>query len=215
MAYTITDIYTKYNILPTLALHQLRVAAVAKVVLEAIGLQDNDIISACLLHDMGNLIKFRLTDFPEFLEPEGAVYWEHKKAEMIEKYGTNEHKATVAIAKEIGVSQHCLECVDAVGFSQVIDIQQAPLSHKICNYADMRVGPYGVVTLQERFEDGRKRYASRTDRNLIKEERLQLLYEAAFQIERDIFSRSPLGHIEIHDIAIQDILENLRGWIIK
>ena len=55
----IQEIYTKYKIMPSLQLHQYRVAGVAMYLCERVKMKiDTDnIIAACLLHDMGNIIK--------------------------------------------------------------------------------------------------------------------------------------------------------------
>jgi 5'-deoxynucleotidase YfbR-like HD superfamily hydrolase len=54
-----------------LQLHQLRVAAVGQIICESIPDFDEteEVVTTCLLHDMGNIIKFDLNYFPEFLEP--------------------------------------------------------------------------------------------------------------------------------------------------
>lgn len=212
---TISDIYREYTIMPNLALHQLRVAAVANTILEALHMQNASVVSACLLHDMGNMIKFRLTDFPEFLEPQGLEYWEKVKSAMIEKYGPEEHIATKLIAEEIGVSEETMACLQAVGFSQSIKNLDAPMEHKICAYADMRVGPKGVLTLQERFDDGRKRYANRTDRTLLEVEKLEALYVAGFELEKQIFEGLALKPEEITDSHIEKRLQELRSFEVR
>lgn len=212
MSKLLTDIYTAYNILPNLAVHQLRVASVAMTMLRAMGTEDDAVISACLLHDMGNIIKFRLTDFPEFLEPQGIAYWTAIKKRMIETYGNDEHSATIAIAKEIGVSSYTMGCLEAVGFSHSIKNLEAPLSHQMCAYADMRVGPHGILSLTERFADGKRRYADRVDRERILPSNLEELYSAAFSLEHAIFTHLPFSPKDITDREIAKYMEGLREW---
>ena len=78
------EVYSEYKIMPTLQLHQLRVAAVARLVCDHLThpINTRDVILACLFHDMGNIIKSNLNHFPEFCEPEGTAYWEKVKAEL-------------------------------------------------------------------------------------------------------------------------------------
>lgn len=162
----ILDIYSTYKIMPALQQHQLRVAAVAKQICDSISstVDKNGAVIACLVHDMGNIIKFDLTYFPDFLQPEGLEYWQKVKNEFIKKYGTEEHIATKKISKEIGLSETQISYLDTVGFSQ---IKKAFVSHsleqKICCYADQRVGPYGVLSIKERLIEGRKRYEGRKE----------------------------------------------------
>ena len=63
----ITDIYEKYKIMPLLAMHQIRVAAVAMMICDSLSvpIDKDSVIKACLLHDIGNIIKFDLNHFPE------------------------------------------------------------------------------------------------------------------------------------------------------
>ena len=88
--------------------HTLQVTMVGRDILhgmmvhERIEAEDyGHLIAACLFHDMGNIIKSDLKKFPEFLEPEGLEYWDRVKKEYVEKYGKDEHAATVAIARAI------------------------------------------------------------------------------------------------------------------
>src|SRR3989344_7719535 len=100
-------------IMPSLQLHMFRVTSVAQIICESLGenvilvseahpesgswtSQDdakNNILSACLLHDMGNILKFNLDLFPEFLQPEGKEYWQKVKDSFEKKYGKDEHEA--------------------------------------------------------------------------------------------------------------------------
>ena len=98
----IQDIYDKYQILPILREHQLRVAAVAKMLCLNLKkpVKTEQVVLACLFHDMGNIIKFDLKSFPEFYEPLGVAYWQKVKEDFIIKYGHDEHEANIAISKE-------------------------------------------------------------------------------------------------------------------
>jgi len=75
---TIQQIYDHYDIMPSLQLHMLRVTAVAAMIVESFNqpLDKNNIIKACLLHDMGNIVKFDFNymkeSMPQFLEPPGT-----------------------------------------------------------------------------------------------------------------------------------------------
>ena len=86
-ARTLNDIYKEYKIMPSLAMHQMRVAAVAKFISNSLlkPFDANNVIEAALFHDMGNVIKADLSLFPEFLEPKGYEYWKNVKREFIEK----------------------------------------------------------------------------------------------------------------------------------
>lgn len=118
---TVREIYNNYKIMPTLRLHQLRVAAVGQIICDSIpDFKDTkEVVVTCLLHDMGNIIKFDLNYFPEFLKPEGLEYWQKVKEEYIQKYGNDEHHATQSIIAELLNSGKIRECADQVGFSKL------------------------------------------------------------------------------------------------
>lgn len=155
---SISDIYTEYNIPPQLQLHQRRVAAVGKTVADAHAVDVHTVISACLLHDMGNIIKFKLDRFPDFLEPEGYEYWQNVQDSFKAKYGNDEHLATLMICDELGVSDAVLNCIRAVGMTKVHhNLSEGTKEEQITNYADLRVGPQGLISILERLADGRAR----------------------------------------------------------
>ena len=154
--------------MPNLVDHQLRVAGVAMQICDAInGVEiDRDaIIKTCLLHDMGNIIKFNLDYFPEFLEPEGLEYWQKVKDEYIEKYGKDENNEKMKIEKELPVFNNVIEFINSIGFSQAEkNKEDNNFSIKICCYSDMRVRPEGIVLLSDRLNDLRK---SKLSENLV------------------------------------------------
>lgn len=210
---TVQQIYSEYKIMPNLQLHQLRVAAVAKDLSENFNgeLDKESITTACLFHDMGNIIKSDLSYFPEFVEPEGLGYWQKIKKEFIEKYGTEENIATGLIAKEIKLSSQAMTCLKYIGFSHSEKNEAAgSFESKICSYADMRVGPYGVISLDERFFEGRKRYAGK--KMSLTSDYFEMLAQSMRNIEKQIFEKIPvIRPSDITDEKVKDIVKELRN----
>ena len=221
----ILEIYEKYQIMPQLQEHQLRVAGVAGVICEnfnplpirlslragsnpphkgegTASIDGMNIVKACLLHDMGNILKFDLKKSHIFLKKEIDVeFWEKVKEEYREKYGSDEHQASLEIAKEIGVSQRVLELIDCIEFSKVEEnLNSTDFGKKICEYSDDRVGFLGVMSMEERFADLRARYAHRHTQWGAEEAR-QKFETSVREIEKQIF---------IHcNIKPEDITETL------
>jgi hypothetical protein len=106
------------------------------------------------------------------------------------KYGSDEHVATLAIAREIGVSERTISYIDAVGFSTAIENEHGDsFEKKIAAYADMRVAPLGIVTLNERLNDLDIRYANHAKRK--EDEQGATRFAAALHaIEQQIFARA-------------------------
>ena len=201
---TIQDIYDQYDIMPNLREHMFRVAAVADIIIDHIAQPVNreEIITALLLHDMGNIIKFDLSYFPEFLEPQGLEYWQNVQQQFKDKYGDNEHEGHVAIAKELGVSDRIANLVRGVGFSYMCDSAQGlDWERKICSYVDQRVSPHGTAPLMDRLKEGGIRYGVTPDN-----ERWDLV-ACAQELEQQIFEQCDIDPEDINDEAIRGYQE--------
>ena len=216
---TIRQIYDEYKIMPSLQLHQLRVAAVAKMICANLQkpIDADAAVLACLFHDMGNILKFNLAYFPEFLEPKRLEYWKSVKEEFAKKYGTNQHEASEKIAKEIGLPETVINCISAVGFSKASEILAGDSwEKKICEYSDMRVGPFGVLTLSDRIMDGRKRYITRGETNptsIAKTDgKFDELFRLLLELEKQIFASAKIKPEDITDGAIQTTVEELKDF---
>lgn len=242
---SILEVYQQYEIMPNLQEHMLRVAGVALLICEHLqtyarsiksdvssGINESiltssktsdahSIITACLLHDMGNILKFNLDVFPDFLQPQGREYWQQVQEMYKQRYGQTEHHATLAIAQELGASDRVLELIRAVGFQCALqNMESSDLGKKICAYADMRVSPHGVVTLLERCQDLEKRYHSRYS-SPQDVERRQEFVRALQQIEQQIFNQissnkenAAFRPADITEEAVQTKIELLQQWTI-
>ncbi len=163
MLMTIEEIYRTYDIPPNLQDHQLTVASVAHAVCGLVRdmHETDDVVRTCLLHDMGNIIKFKFDSTAFGLVLENVEHWRSVKRRFIEIYGPDEHAATVAIAREIGVSDRILQLLDRVGFSHAVEtLGSGDRAGMIAAYSDMRVSPTGVTSLSERLDNIHERYGN-------------------------------------------------------
>jgi HD superfamily phosphodiesterase len=217
MAKKITEIYTEYKISPNLQRHMLWVAAVATMICDNFdeSLPKEDIVTACLLHDMGNIVKYDMDVFPDFLEPEGAEYWKKIQAEFIEKYGKDDHHANLKIVKEFNVSAKVIDCVNKISFSLTCANRDSnDIVTKIIEYSDHRVNPFGIVSYDERMEEARKRYQNR-ENNDFKEEERQKLVACGKDSEKQIFTKCKIKPEDINDETVKPIIEKLKDFMIK
>ncbi|MBI4099655.1 hypothetical protein HY440_01485 [Candidatus Microgenomates bacterium] len=163
---TVKEAYEKYQVPPNLREHMLSVAGIATTIVDA-WKDDNvsraTVVSACTVHDMANLLKFNLVD-PKAIsflgkEATNVVHWRKVKEEVKAKYGPDEHQATVAICRELNLDEKALWIVDNWGFGNFDKVLASDnWEYKICVYSDHRIGPFGVVSLVDRFAEQRKRY---------------------------------------------------------
>jgi hypothetical protein len=213
----ISKIYEKYKIMPQLQLHQLRVAGVASVICDNFQkpIDKSSIISACLLHDMGNIVKFKLDLYPENLEPQGIDYWENVKNKYIKKYGKDDHIATNKITNELNINKNIQDIILSYGFAQATKTYKTThLEYKIAVYSDMRVAPERVVSLNVRLAEGKKRYAEKINAKYTPEE---FEFNASLwkKIEKQIFSQCKIKPNDITEEKVQPLIEKLRNLKIK
>lgn len=211
---TISEVYKEYKIMSNLQEHMLRVASVASQICDSLDIEvdKESILTACLLHDMGNILKFELGYFPKFLEPEGLQYWQKVKDEYENKYGKDEHVATIKIVQELNVPQRILDLINAISFLGAPDVAAgSDFGKKIVEYCDDRVNPFGVVSLKGRLMDLRKRHAHYGDST----PELKAFENAAKQMEDQIFSNCKIKPEDITDESIAPIMEELKGFVIK
>ena len=216
MEKTISAIYAEYKIMPSLQEHMFRVAAVASVVCDNFheSLPKEEIITACLLHDMGNIIKSSLEYFPEFNEPEGIEYWQKVKNEFINKYGSDEHKATIQIIQEINLSSNMVNIINSIDFLLACDhFNENNMIYKIVNYADWRVDPYGIVSYEERLDEAGKRYKNHKDGP--GEEERKKLVACGREIEKQIFAKCKIKPEDINNENVAPIISELKNFMIK
>ncbi len=211
---TITDIYKKYGIDRNLQLHQLRVAAVAKQICDSltVSVDKDTVITVCLIHDMGNILKYDFSK-PELLEPEGVEYWQKFQKEFAKKFNTqNEHEASLKIARELGVSQPVIDCIESISFSKTVQTAASDnLEIKICDNADLRVDPKGIVSLNQRLEEGKQRYKNRPNYWISRDDQ-EKLYSACHEIEDQIFQHSIIKPSDITNESVAPIIENLKSY---
>lgn len=212
---TVQDIYDAYHIMPSLQLHQLRVAAVGKMVSEDLtrDVDTRSIVLACLFHDMGNIIKSDLVTFPDFLEPEGKAHWQLVKDDFIARYGSDEHEVALAIAQEIRLSPEVRALINGVGFSKLEQTRDmGSYEQKVVEYADLRVGPHGVLSMEARLSEARTRYADRRSEFPRDEESFEVHMRAAREIEKQLFSEATITPEDVTEHSIQPLISELREY---
>jgi hypothetical protein len=209
------EIYAAYRIMPSLALHQLRVAAVAKTIAESHdrAIDVHRVVLCGLFHDMANIIKADLTYFPEFVEPEGFAHWQLIKEDFIARYGTSEHKAALEIARELGLPDEVRKEIGNVGFAKLDEVRDSEsLERKVCEYSDLRVGPHGVLTMDARLREAHERYRVYHSPEIPQEEdRFEELVGAAREVERQIFEDALIAPDDITEASIQDAIADIRS----
>lgn len=212
---TIWDAYEHYNIMPNLRLHQLRVAALARELALALKADHELVTKAALLHDMGNIMKSDLKVFPpDFYGDEGIEYWEKVKSEYGEKYGKDEHEATVSIARELGAGETVVAMLGSMGFSKAESIlNEGSLELQILEYADQRVAPYGITSMEERLREGHERYKRRVDSDYGEDDQLFEHNRTMLKrLEAKLFEGLLITPDMLTEESLAGTIESLKGY---
>ncbi len=211
---TVSQIYEEYKIFPRLQMHMLRVGAVAKLINQSLdeSLDEELLITACVLHDMGNIVKSDFKVFSDFSGQE-LEYWEIVKREFLEKYGKDDHEANAKILREIGINEKVVDLVSTNKFELICYLSEIEDVHKkILHYADGRVSPDGVLSYLDRMEEANRRYAHLSAGK--EAERAQLI-SCGLEIEKQIFAKCRIKPEDITDDVVAPIIEELKNFVIK
>lgn len=159
MTKTIQEIYTTYIIPPNVVRHMKQVAAVGMFCISnwtGPQLDNTSLIEALLLHDLGNIIKFKQPFMGELTE--NLEYWIKVQEEYKQKYGNDVHHATISILKDIHVLPSCINIVEGMKTiameHNIVNMWEA----KIGDFCDTCVTPQGIEGFDARVQDLVTRY---------------------------------------------------------
>jgi hypothetical protein len=158
----ISKIYQKYQTPINLQEHMFRVAALAYLITDkwkGYMIDRSAIINCCLLHDIAKPITFDLTKQKQYGMSEKDIENLQNTQEFIKnKYGDDEHTATLNICQEISLSTKSLTLVDNLDWPNITKLLlKSDIESLIPIYCDMRISPHGIMTLDQRIIDLKKR----------------------------------------------------------
>lgn len=121
----INEVYKKFGTPPNLKEHMIRVCGIVSLLENNWKGEQVDWIltkKIALLHDLGNVVRFDLDSYSEFLgnEQKNVEKWKVIQDEVIKKYGTDDHEATQKMLNEIGLEQDAIETILNKSFGNVI-----------------------------------------------------------------------------------------------
>lgn len=158
----IIQIYNQYSIPKNLQLHMLRVTSIAKIITDnwtGSAINADAVIRACLFHDIAKPMKFDLTKQLKFgLSQTEVENIKSMKRELQEKYGDDEYTVARAICKDVGCSAETIKIMENLSWRAVpMLIEKQDMESLVLLYSDMRISPYGIMTLKQRLEDLKSR----------------------------------------------------------
>ena len=210
----INSIYQRFRIPPSLQRHMQRVTAVGKVICEHWNgpqLNEEEIVAILLIHDVGNIVKidFETEQGLKMIgnDAQRLEYWKQVKREIIEKYGKDDHEVTKRMVMELGISSRLQFLMENKEINRVKFVfQSSDWELKIISYADQRVGPFGTVSLKDRFDDLKQRYGNKKE-SIVSDPQFDIWVEDAFELEKQIFEKTGIMADEVNDKTIKKVME--------
>ncbi len=216
----IQDIYDRYTIPPILQKHMYTVASLGSYVADVLSNRsevdmdiDKDMITqTLLLHDMGNIVKFDLNK-PLFIPEEDVDYWKSIQDDFIRKYGADDHIATTRIVEELGVSQNVIELLSATAnMTTALAALEKDYNFAIVFYADFRVGPHGILSLDERINDLLVRYKGRHNHFWSVQENAEMMRQIMKEKETALEALAMIPLSTIQNENVEFILKTLSSY---
>jgi hypothetical protein len=203
-------------------MHMFRAAAAGEMVIDnwfGPKINGNDIIAALLLHDLGNIVKMDVEDengvSAKLLKEHNDKpmdFWREKKKEMIKKYSENDHDATNKMIEELDVPKEVKFIVTkGIFLDNDFTLASDNWELKIKAISDQRIGPWGVLSLKERFEDVKIRYLKRTSGSSINHPKAQEYINCAFKLQEQVFANCKIKPEDINDSTIKPYLLKYLG----
>lgn len=161
---TISQIYQQYQIPINLQQHMLRVAAIGNIICENIDdvqIDNELVVKTLLLHDMGNILKIDCNNPELFVlaDKNKIDYYRQVQNDIKQKYGSDADEVTISIIRKITSDTSIADlCANTHGEHVSSFLHTNQWNHKLCYYSDMRIGPYGILPVDERFSDLKSRY---------------------------------------------------------
>lgn len=207
----IKSIYARFPIPQNLQEHHFRVVSVGRLIADhwnGPAINNNDLVAYLLLHDVGNIVKFDFSQ-KDMYRDDITLYihgWKKRQEETIKKYGSQDQDVTLAFARALAVPPRIIQLLQHTDLLFMNDlVHSSDWENKLGKYADLRVGPHGVLTLKERFDDLQKRYAGR---KFMQDPRLPSALQATFVIEKQVLSNTDLAPGDITDNTIKKYYEH-------
>lgn len=191
----------------------LRVGAVASIICDSlieVVVDKNLIVTTALLHDMGNIIKYDFSKVDLLDEKDKTRVNDLKltQKKFINKYGDSPDEATLSVIKEITSDSSVVNLCKNSHWELADQFLHTDFwDRKIVLYSDIRVGPFGVFGLNDRFDDLENRRPG-------EKASLRVLRHQGIEIEKEIQRAVKINLQDINDQLIEKEVENLRNFTI-
>jgi len=205
-------IYDQYSIPRNLRTHMLRVASLGRLICvnlsPTIKIDKVLLITSLLVHDMGNIVKF---DFSSNL-----IKWSEDVAVLkkiqntfITKYGSADHEVTENILKEIGVKDSIIKTTHEMTIEKLGHIlKNKQWDLLVATYADYRIGPIGIISLDQRIDDLVVRNGNKPSLNWSSSQKVETYRKNLNKCEKIIQKYCSISLNSINDKTLENYFED-------
>ncbi len=167
------------------------------------------VVSTCLLHDIGAIVKFDFEgDSYGFYTEQEVDHWITVRNNIRALYGFDEYTATSAILQELHLDRVYTMFMQ-IGSGRLEKIlSEGSREAQIIQYADTRVGPLSILSVEERIAEARVRYAPHAD-TLTWFNEVEKHRELSLQLEKQLLDQTGLVGRDINDTAAESIIKEL------
>lgn len=213
---TTTEVYDDYAVPQNLRNHMLRVAAIGKLVSDnwsGPDINQDSLLRVLLLHDTGNFVKMDIEDARENLPEDVSVgHFEELRNEYTDEHGQDDHAISEAIARDVGLTDEEINLMGQKVFMKNDEtVESDNWEAKIGAYADQRVAPDGVMSLEGRLQEAKERYKDEPGSSM-NNPRTDEMIEHAHTIESQIMRHCTIEPEEISDETVRPIMDELESF---
>lgn len=204
----ILDIYKEYGVPQHLQMHMLRVAACSKKVVDnwtGEKLNIESLYRVLLLHDMGNIVKIAKEEVDD-------TTFQIVRKKYLDLYGKDDHAISLAIGKELGLTEYELKLMnDKIFINNDKIVQNESYETKIGAYCDQRVAPDCVMSLMGRLNEAKERYKDKPGSSMNNPKTDQLI-TCADLIEKQIMQYCSICPDDINDESISENIQFFKEY---
>lgn len=204
----VRKVYKDFQIPQNLQEHMLRVGALLKIIKDNWQGEEIDweaLIQAGLLHDIAKPLNFDLAKQAQFgMTPPEIENLRQLQVRIQREFGEKEHEACIKILLEVGGKPRAAELLNSLEWEYIERLwQNKEIESLVLIYADMRIGPKGILSLPERLNELRRREPKSLDFELLL--KYGLMVEAEIQKQMSLkINRITEADLEMQFRVIQE-----------
>lgn len=217
----IKHIYQDYQIPPNWQEHMVFTASLGKIICQnwvKEKFNQDLVVTALLLHDIGNIVKFNLEPgAPNLLMDQDKInYWRQVQKKFRKKYGLRADQANLAIIEELRPYPKIKKIMEEHYFEFIpkINEREKDWESKIVFYCDLRFDPAGITSIKDRIKDLQNRYKDRDD-TWRDQKKFRSRVNNCLQLEKQLNQLTTIDLEKISQDEIDQLAEKLYNKKIK